>query len=166
MTWIPERAEPEAPQRVSEARAFAEQANMILFGQRPAAALPLLRRALKLDPREPLALEAMGTHYFLRNERDQARHWLSQSLDADPQRSSAAVYLALLTDSAADRERYLQSAVRAKPELTVAWQRLWQIYIDDGRSEQARRWCNRLVALLQPWLWIEQPVRCGIGERA
>ncbi|MFA5908976.1 MAG: hypothetical protein WC815_09395 [Vicinamibacterales bacterium] len=148
------------PQPISEARSLAERANMLVFGERPDAALPLVRRALSLDSREPLALEVMGTHYFLRNQPDQARAWLSQALDADHDRYSSALYLALLSSSPSDRERYLQAAVRAKPDLTVAWQRLWTLYDEDGRGEHARRWCDRLTVLLRPWLWVDQPLRC------
>lgn len=156
---------PAAPRTISEARALAERANMLVFGERPDAALPLVRRALSLDSREPLALEVMGTHYFLRNQPDQARAWLSRALDADHDRYSAALYLALLSSSPSDRERYLQAAVRAKPDMTVAWQRLWTLYDEDGRGEHARRWCDRLTALLRPWLWVDQPFCCDGQDR-
>ncbi len=163
----PEVAEQKA-RPISEARALAERANMLVFGERPDAAPPLARRALSLNPREPLALEVMGTYYFLRNQPDQAREWLPQALDADPERYSSALYLALLSTSAPERERYLQAAVKAKPDLTVAWQRLWTLYDEDGRGEQARRWCHRLTPLLRPWLWlaeVDRPFRCDGQDR-
>jgi len=148
------------PQSISEARALAEQANMLVFGERPDAAVPMARKALSLNSREPLALEVMGTHYFLNNQPDQARAWLSQALDADHHSYTSALYLALLSSSSPDRERYLQAAVRAKPDLAVAWQRLWTLYDEDGRGEQGRRWCDQLTGLLRPWLWVDQAIRC------
>lgn len=151
---------PAVARPVSEARVLAESANMLVFGERPAAALPLVRRALSLVPGEPLALEVMGTYYFLHNQPDQAREWLSQALVAEPRSHSAALYLALLSSSKPDRERYLTAAVTAKPDLAVAWQRLWALYVEDGRAEQARRWCDHLTARLQPWIWMDAPIRC------
>jgi tetratricopeptide (TPR) repeat protein len=156
---------PSAVKPVSEARALAERANMLVFGERPDAALPIVQRALSLDPREPLALEVMGTHYFLGNQADQARAWLTQAFKADPDSYSAALYLALLS-SGSDRERYLQSAIRVRPAQAVAWQRLWAVYEEDGRGEQARRWCPQLGALLRSWLWVNPPLVCdGQGRR-
>lgn len=145
---------------ISEARSLAERANMLVFGERPDATLRLLRRALALDPRDPLALEVMGTYYFLHNQPDHARVWLQQALAADPARYGPALYLALLSSSAADRERYLRSAVRAKPDSVVAWQRLWEIYAEDGRAGQARCWCRRLQGVLQPLLWPAAGMSC------
>jgi tetratricopeptide (TPR) repeat protein len=151
---------PAAARPVSEARVLAESANMLVFGERPAAALPLVRRALSLTPGEPLALEVMGTYYFLHNQPDQAREWLSQALAAEPASYSAALYLALLPASKADRERYLTAAVRSRPDLAVAWQRLWALYVEDGRAEQGRRWCNHISARLRPWIWMDAPIHC------
>jgi len=153
------------PQPISEARALAERANMVVFGERPDATLPLARKALSLDSRDPLALEVMGTYYFLRNQPEQARVWLQQALDADHARFSSALYLALLSSSAPDRERYLLAAVSAKPDLAVAWQRLWTLYGEDGRGDQARRWCDRAAELLRPGMLVERPVRCGGQDR-
>lgn len=148
------------PAPISEARSLAERANMVVFGERPDATLRLLRRALALDSRDPLALEVMGTYYFLHNQPDHARVWLQQALAADPARYGPALYLALLSSSAADRERYLRSAVRAKPDSVVAWQRLWEIYAEDGRAGQARCWCRRLKGVLQPLLWPAAGMSC------
>ena len=148
------------PHPISEARALAERASMLVFGERPDAALPMARRALSLDSREPLALEVMGTHAFLHNQPDQARAWLSRALDANPDSYTSALYLALLSSSTPDRERYLQAAVRAKPDLAVAWQRLWTLYDEDGRGEQMRRWCRQLSGLLQPLMSIASTMPC------
>lgn len=153
---LPLTAEP-----ISEAHALAERASMVVFGQRPDAAQALATRALALDPRQPLALEVMGTYHFLRNQPEQARDWLSRALDVNSQSYSAALYLALLSQSAADQERYLVSAVKAKPDLGVAWRRLWALYSEDGRAERAIRWCERLTELARPWWWIDEPLDCG-----
>jgi tetratricopeptide (TPR) repeat protein len=157
----PEReATTQVAQPLSEARALAERANMVLFGERPDAALPLARKAVGLNPREPLALEVLGTYYFLRNQHAQSREWLTQALAADARSYTSAFYLALMSASPAERERYLQLAVAANPEQPVAWQRLWILYRGDGRAEHARRWCTRVEPLLQPWLWLGPSFNC------
>jgi len=133
---------------VTEARSLAERAAMLVFGQRPEAALPLARRALGRAAAEPLALEVIGTYHFLRNEPDAARSWLARSLEANPDSYVSALYLSLLSSSASDRERYLRAAVRSKPDSITAWQRLWTLYVNDGRAAGARRWCHGLRQLL------------------
>ena len=157
-------AVPLAARPISEARTLAERANMLVFGERPDAALPIARRALSRDAREPLALEVIGTYHFLRNESDQARDWLARALDADRTNYRSALYLALLSSSAADRERHLLAALSAKPDLSLARQRLWTLYVEDGRAEQLRRWCDQLTKLLRPWSWINQPLTCEANQ--
>lgn len=151
---------PQGARPISEARALAERANMLVFGERPEAALPIAHRALKLDPREPQALEVMGTYYFLRNQADQAREWLSQAQAADPGSYTSALYLALLSSSTTERERHLLSAIRLRPDQTVGWQRLWNLYEEAGIGGPARRWCDRLMPWLRLWQWVEPPFRC------
>jgi tetratricopeptide (TPR) repeat protein len=118
-----------------------------------------------LNAEEPLALEIMGTYYFLHNQPEQARLWLSRALDADRSSYSAALYMALLSETATDRERYLQLAVKARPDHALAWQRLWTLYVEDGRAEQARRLCRRSIGIVQPWLSLTPMIGCeGQGE--
>jgi hypothetical protein len=134
------------PRPISEASGLAQRAWLLVSGEEPDNAVPLARRALSQEPQHALALEVMGTHAFLRNKPAEARSWLSRSLDADPSNHRAAVYLALIAESATDRERYLMSAVRANASLDVAWQRLWTLYVEDGRAASVMRLCRR-----QPW---------------
>ena len=156
---------PQLARPISEARALAERANMLVFGERLDAALPLARRALALEPQEPLALEVMGTYFFQRNEPARATEWLDRALAADPASYGTALYLALLTSSPNERERYLTAAVRAKPDFTLAWQRLWAVYEEDGRAAHARRWCDRLSRLPLPWLWVDLSSYCGLQDQ-
>lgn len=145
---------------ISAAQSLAERAHMLVFGARPDAALPLARRALALEPGQPLALEVMGTYYFLHNRPDEAREWLTRAFATQAASPVAAVYLALLAQTTADRERYLTAAVVARPDFDVAWQHLAGVYRDDGRLERLREWCRRLeqgAPWLLPGLWL----RCG-----
>ncbi len=158
-------ASPQVALPISEARALAERANMLVFGERPDAALPLVRRALAIEPRQRLALEVMGTYFFQRNEPERAREWLDRALEADPASHGAALYLALLTSSPTERERYLTTAVRAKPDFTLAWQRLWTVYEEDGRAESARLWCDRLRGLSLRWLSVDLSPDCGLQDQ-
>lgn len=133
---------------------------MLVFGVRPDAALPLARRALALEPGQPLALEVTGTYYFLHNRPDEARAWLTRAFATHAASPGAAVYLALLARTKDDRERYLTAAVAARPDFEVAWQHLAGVYRDDGRLERLREWCRRLergAPWLLPGLWL----RCG-----
>lgn len=131
------------PSFVPEARSLAERAHMLVFGPRPDAAVAMAKRALALEPRDSVALEVMGTYFFLHNKPDDARTWLTRAFDTRSASPATAVYLALLAPSVADRERYLSAALAAQPDLEVAWQRLFEIYRDDGRLNTVRGWCNR-----------------------
>jgi hypothetical protein len=133
--------------KISDARSLAERANMLVFGVRPQAALPLAREALAFDPREPLALEVMGTYDFLHNRPESARQWLSRATDQGPSSYGTAIYLALLSSSAADREQYLSIALGLRPDLEAPWQHLFAIYQQDGRLALMRRWCGALSRL-------------------
>ena len=148
------------PAPISEARSLAERAHMLVFGARPDAALTLARRALALEPGEPLALEVMGTYYFLHNRPDEAREWLTRAFATKAASPGAAVYLALLAQTKADRERYLTAAIEARPGFEVAWQHLAGVYRDDGRLERWRNGC-RWLEQGAPWLWPGMWLRCG-----
>lgn len=147
------------PAPFSEARSLAERAHMLVFGARPDAALPLARRALALEPGQPLALEVMGTYYFLHNRPDDARDWLTRAFATKAASPGAAVYLALLSKTKADRERYLTAALEARPDFEVAWQHLAGVYRDDGRLARLSDWC-RWLEQGAPWLWPGMWLRC------
>jgi hypothetical protein len=127
---------------IPEARALAERAQMLVFGARPDAAVRMAKRSLALQPRDALALEVMGTYYFLQNKHDEARPWLTRAFDTTKASPAVALYLALLATSTADRERFLTAAVGAQPAMEVAWRRLWDLYRADGRLDQLRLLCH------------------------
>jgi hypothetical protein len=143
---------------LSESRALAERAAFLVFGQRPQAALTMARRALVIA-NDPLALETIGTYYFLNNEPERAREWLTRSLAAGPPSYTAAIYLSVLSASAADRARYLTEAVRIRPDSALAWEGLGRILRSDRRFAAIRRWCHAppVVPLLH---WLSLP-DCG-----
>ena len=145
---------------ITTAGSLAERAHMLVFGARPDAALTLARRALALEPGQPLALEVMGTYYFLHNRPDEAREWLTRAFATKAASPGAAVYLALLAQTKADRERYLTAAIEARPDFEVAWQHLAGVYRDDGRLERWRNGC-RWLEQGAPWLWPGMWLRCG-----
>lgn len=155
-TWSvvfdPSQREAPVVDALSESRALAERAAFLVFGQRPEAALTLARRALAVA-NEPLALETIGAFYFLNNDSQRAREWLTRSAAAGAPSYTAAIYLSLLSASAADRERYLIEAVRARPDSELAWERLGQAFRSDGRFAAAQRWCDaRALSPLLQWL--------------
>lgn len=142
MPWQPRAGSRGIASTISESRALAERANMLLSGEQPRSAMPVARRALAIDPQEPLALEVMGAYYFLNNQPAQARDWLTRALATGAGSYGPAIYMSLLSTSPADQERYLMAAIQARPDSEVAWQRLSAILDADGRLEKARRWCQ------------------------
>ena len=151
--WHPPSNQAVAAQPLSESQALAERAALLVFGQRPKGALTLARRALAITANEPLALEVIGTYYFLNNEPERAREWLTRTLATGVPSYTASLYMAVLTAPAADRERYLIEAVRIRPGSEIAWERLGAAFRADGRLEAARRWCSaRAGSRLFQWL--------------
>jgi tetratricopeptide (TPR) repeat protein len=131
------------PSFIPESRARAERARMLVFGPRPDAAAALATRALEPEPRDAVALEVMGTYYFLQNKAEDAREWLTRAFETKAASPAAALYLALLSPAVSDRERYLMAALQAKPDFEAAWQQLFSIYLEDGRLELLRRWVRQ-----------------------
>lgn len=159
LPWHQQEEQRNLAEQLSDARAMAERAAVLVFGQRPKAALPLARRSLEIA-NEPLALETIGAYYFLNNEADRARDWLTRSRAAGETSYTAAIYLSVLAASAAERERYLVEALRIRPGSEVAWEHLGQIYRSDGRFALMRRWCRaRAVVPVFQWLPL---AACGI----
>lgn len=151
--WQPPAALATMTSAISESRALAERANMLVSGAQLNGALAAARRALAINPGEALALEVVGTYYFLSNEREQARDWLDQALGARVT-YRAALYMSLLATSPSERERYLTLAVLSKPDSMVAWQRLGDLLEQDGRLESSRRWCRLLSTPLLARLFL------------
>jgi hypothetical protein len=159
--WQPPASSPRTSSTISEAQALAERANMLVSGEQPHAALQVARQALAINPREPLALEVIGTYHFLSNEPQQARDWLTRALSEGPATYRAALYMSLLSTSPADRERFLTLAVISRPASDVAWQRLGAIYVADGRVDTARRWCREWSTHSLSSLWRAPLMACG-----
>jgi len=133
MAWQPQAQSPGRASTISEARALAERAHLLVFGEQPRSALAPAQQALALNPTEPLALEVIGTYHFLNNQPALAREWLTRALAAGPPSYGAAIYMSLLSSTSVDRERYLRAAIQARPDSDVAWRRLCEIFKADGR---------------------------------
>jgi uncharacterized protein HemY len=106
----------------------------------------MARQALKADANEPLAFEVIGTYYFRNNNPDQAREWLTRALNTGAESYSASLYMSLLSTSPADQARFLSSALRARPDSELAWQRLGAI------------WCR---SFSRNWLWFGAVAPCA-----
>jgi tetratricopeptide (TPR) repeat protein len=140
--WQPPADSRATASTMSESRALAERANLLVWGEQPRNALAVARQSLAIDPKEPLALEVNGTYYFLNNQPAAARESLTRALETGINSYGAAIYMSLLSSSPVDQERYLMAAIQARPASDVAWQRLAAILERDGRLEKARRWCH------------------------
>jgi tetratricopeptide (TPR) repeat protein len=161
LPWRPPAYSRHAASTLSESRALAERANMLVSGEQPRSALPVARQSLAIDPKEPLALEVTGTYYFLSNQPEQARAWLMRALETGANSYGAAIYMSVLSTSPLDQERHLMAAIHARPDSDVAWERLGAIFERDGRLAQARRWCQAWSRRQASWLPFVQTVACG-----
>jgi hypothetical protein len=105
--------------------ALAFRASYLVYGERPAAALPLLNAALAQSPDEPLALEAMGFYHFRQNEPDLARRWFQRAVDAGPASYRAHYYYAVLMSAEPQvADRHLRRTLELNPGFGPALERL------------------------------------------
>ena len=154
----------EAPiiREVPPAESFAVRGNFVVFGVRPDAAPPLLEKALKLDSKEPLALEAMGVYHFQRNEHDQAREWFRRAVDTGHASHRAHYYYALeMAGSPPLAEAHLKQTIRLDESFVPAYLRLAdQVRREGGIVEFGRffwnlDWVQRLFGLF--WIFPVDP---------
>ncbi|MDO8794536.1 MAG: DUF1570 domain-containing protein, partial [Vicinamibacterales bacterium] len=66
---------------LSAAESLAVRAGFLVDGERPAAALPLLTEALRLDPNETSALETLGYLHFQQNNPTEAAKWFDRAIE-------------------------------------------------------------------------------------
>ncbi len=86
------------PSRVlSPAEAVARIGDSFVCRNRPQEARPFLEQALALDPKLPLAHEAMGLLYLTLNEREQACQSFAKAIELDPNNFLTRYYYAILS---------------------------------------------------------------------
>ena len=132
---------------LSPAASLAVRAGFLLDGERPAAALPLLTEALRLDPTETSVLEALGRFHFQRNSPVEAARWFDRAIASGSASHLAYFYRAILAgtgpglvagEEEVRAEAHLQRAINLEPEFAQAYVRLAELYAQDaGRLEEA-----------------------------
>ncbi|MEP0807278.1 MAG: tetratricopeptide repeat protein [Chloroflexota bacterium] len=76
--------------------------------------IPAARKALELKPKDPLALDTLGWLMILDNRYYEAKWYLFQAVEADPQLASAHFHLALLYLQTGDMQAMREELVRAR----------------------------------------------------
>lgn len=76
--------------------------------------IPAARKALELKPKDPLALDTLGWLMILDNRYYEAKWYLLQAVQADPQLASAHFHLALLYLQTGDAQSMREQLVRAR----------------------------------------------------
>jgi tetratricopeptide (TPR) repeat protein len=143
---------------LSPAQSLAVRATFVLDGERPAAALPLLTEAVKRDPREPTALEALGRLHFQQNQPAEAAAWLDRVIDGGSASHLAYFYRAILAASGAaplapgstndSPEGLLRRSIDTNSMFAPAYLRLASEYAQDPRRlEEATALLQRATEL-------------------
>ncbi len=120
----------EFPSRVlSPAEATARIGDSFVCRNRPQEAKPFLDQALALDPKLPLAHEAMGFYYLTQNERDLARQSFAAAIALDPNDFMTHFYFAILSP--------WPTVGTASPELEYEFRRSIELNPDFAPSYEA-----------------------------
>jgi tetratricopeptide (TPR) repeat protein len=148
------------------AEALAVRARFLVDGKRSAAALPLLKEAVRLDSRESSALETFGYFHFQQNQPVEAARWFESAIASGSASYLAYYYRAILEatvpsqspgdvplTSAAHRglaraEDYLRRAIDLNPAFAPAYTRLAGLYASEaGRLQDALPLLRRATEL-------------------
>jgi tetratricopeptide (TPR) repeat protein len=136
---------------LSPAESLAVRAGFLVDGERPAAALPLLAEALRLDPTETSVLETLGRFHFQQNSPIEAAGWFDRAIESGSASHLAYFYRAILAVPVPDRvagdgsdrsagrgeseevvlvraEDHLQRAIDLNPGFAPAYVRLADLY--------------------------------------
>lgn len=142
--------------RLALAEAFALQANFHAHTNRPREARALIEQALRLDPYQPLAHEAMGYLYYMRGESEEAIDWFARAAELDSESCLAHYYLGLTEaqsplrgeDRSAKAERALRRALELNPNFAPAYHALAVLLMNEFRNlEEALRLAQRAAEL-------------------
>jgi len=114
----------------------------------PAAALLYLRRAVRLDPNDPLLYEEMASVYSelgLPRKADDAREEARRTLEAEQLYTQAV--RARIEDRKSDAEQLLRASAQANPRLAKAWTDLGEVLRESGRRDEALQEFRRALAV-------------------
>lgn len=138
------------------AEALAWRANFHAHTNRPVEARTLIEQALALDPRQPLAHEAMGYLYYAEGELEEAADWFARAAELDSESYLAHYYLGWIEAESPRRgeqrlaraEQALRRAMALNPAFAPAYAVLARLLLYSYRQlEEAQRLAERAVAL-------------------
>jgi tetratricopeptide (TPR) repeat protein len=142
---------------VSPAESLVVRARFLLDGERPAAALPLLTEALRLDPNRTSVLEALGYFHFQQNNPIEAAGWFDRAIASRSAGYLAYYYRAILAGSVptsapggapVPAEDHLRRVIELNPGFAPAYARLANFHAREaGRPEEALRLLRQATAL-------------------
>jgi tetratricopeptide (TPR) repeat protein len=135
---------------LTPAEALVIRAGFLMDGERPAAALPLLTEALRLEPGDPAVLEMMGRYHFQRNEPTEAVRWFDRAIESERVGYIAHYYRAILARTLpgeVSEEDHLRRAVTLNDAFAPAYARLAGVLARDDRPAEAVEAARRAVEL-------------------
>lgn len=138
------------------AEALAWRANFYAHTNRPVEARILIEQALALDPRQPLAHEAMGYLYYAQGELEEAADWFARAAELDSESCLAHYYLGWIEAESPGRgeqrwvraEQALRRAMALNPAFAPAYVALARLLLHNYQQlEEAQRLAEHAVAL-------------------
>jgi tetratricopeptide (TPR) repeat protein len=134
---------------LSPAESLAIRAGFLADGERPSAALPLLREALAADPNETSALETLGYVHFQQNNAVEAARWFDRAIDSGGATYLAYFYRAILAGPVPNHlEDDLRCAIDLNPGFAESYVRLADVYSQEpDRLEEALPLVRRATEL-------------------
>ena len=127
--------------------------------QKVEAALAIARRAVALDPRDPVAQVAQGWAYVLGGDLKNGLDSSRRAVELNPSMPEAWAWLGWLQILAGDREAGIASSERARrlsphgPILSQVEDNSAMAFFEMGRYEEALEAGRRLVALRPAYVW-------------
>ena len=123
-----------------EARRCAQEGGRLIRQGRPAQAIPLLERAVRLDPGVAPAHHGLGLALMAAGRPRQAAVAFAAALRLDPRYEIAHCNLGHAYESTFQDQKAMasyQAAIALKPDLVAAHARLGELYLEHGRRAEA-----------------------------
>ncbi len=152
---------------LSPAESLAVRAGFLVDGERPAAALPLLTKALAADPNETSVLETLGSFHFQQNNPLEAAKWFDRAIASGSASHLGYFYRAILAGPVPDEvpggqpvraEEYLRHAIDLDPGFAPAYVRLADLYARQADRVEEALPLRRRATELEPEnaaYWVE-----------
>ncbi len=122
---------------------------------RPTDAIPLFRRALIMEPENPLLWLNLGVAQHRSGDYDEAEFCLDRCRSIDDTRAEAWAALGLVyyeQERFDEAENCYQGALVRDPNLSHCWNNLGVLYFQEGSYNEARECFERAINL-NPWYY-------------